>query len=398
MSGSVLFIDQFGEVAGGQVVLQALIRAARADGRRVAVLAPMGGALEKALRQAWDGEVELHAMRPLSLRHRRKGVGDLLLLVGWCLYALRFLRLVAGFDVVYVNGARLALPFFLLSLLTWRPRWCYHLHLCHSGVEKRLFSLIAAGPRTHALVMASRFIHKDFLAARPNCRRARLRVLENCLGANFADLPFSDRFSPRRGPLTVALIGRVVAYKGHEVLPRLARRFPEIRFVIIGACTAETGALLEDLRQPSLPNLEYLGETDDLPALIEREAVHISLVPSRWEEPFGLVSIESMAASCITLVSNRGMLPCIAAATGAWCFADDQQLVAMIDQLRLMGVAGLQALARRQFENTQRLYGFPAFQAAFRGLLDGEPAPRPHSASVVAESTLPPVRVSSGSY
>ena len=112
--------------------------------------------------------------------------------------------------------------------------------------------------------------------------------------------------------MTVALIGRVSPVKGQDVLPKLARRFPDLRFVMIGPVTEENRPFFDSLFADAPANLVYGGETDDLLRTLDQYDVELSLVPSRWDEPFGLVSIESMAASCLTLVSNRGMLPHIA--------------------------------------------------------------------------------------
>ena len=35
----------------------------------------------------------------------------------------------------------------------------------------------------------------------------------------------------------------------------------------------------------------------------------ISVVPSKWEEPFGRTALESTSRGCATIISNRGGLP-----------------------------------------------------------------------------------------
>ncbi len=363
MHKSILFIDQFREVTGGQIVLQSLVRVTREDGYRVGVLAPMGGGLEAALKARWGDGIALHDLPELSLQSGRKGWRDVLRLLAFSLSLLRFLRLVSGYGVVYVNGGRLSLPFALLSLLAPGSRWIYHLHLCHSGLEKRLLSLIARLPRTLRVVMASRFILEDFARQRPEIlRNPRVCIVENSLGAPFDTLPFEDRFQSPDTPLTVALIGRVSPVKGHDLLPRLAREFPDVRFTFIGRAAPDQQDFLRRLLADAPPNLTHAGESPHLPGLISRLPVHVSIVPSRWEEPFGLVSIESMAASCVTLVSARGMLPHIAAATGAWCFHDEEELGVMLARLRAMPRAELRDLAFRQHASVVRQFGFEDFR------------------------------------
>ena len=212
-------------------------------------------------------------------------------------------------------------------------------------------------------MLASRFIREDFERARPEItNNGRVCVIENCLNPPFTELPFVDRFTARCTPLTVALIGRVSPVKGHALLPGLARALPDLQFTFIGRIAPDQREFAETLLTGAPPNLYYAGETADLPDTIDRMPVHISIVPSRWEEPFGLVAIESMAASCITLVSDRGMLPHIAACTGAWCFHDDAELAAMLTRLRAMSHSELREIAARQHANVVRQFGFDDFR------------------------------------
>jgi glycosyltransferase involved in cell wall biosynthesis len=53
-------------------------------------------------------------------------------------------------------------------------------------------------------------------------------------------------------------------------------------------------------------HVHFLGQRDDAPAILR--AVDLSLLPS-WEEPFGLVTVESMALRTPPLVSNVGAGP-----------------------------------------------------------------------------------------
>ncbi len=363
MKKSILFIDQFREVTGGQIVLQSLVTVAQDAGYRVGVLAPMGGGLEAALKARWGERIDHYDLHELSLQSGQKGWRDAVRLLAFSFYLLRFLPMLSSYGVIYVNGGRLTLPFALLSLLAFRPRWIYHLHLCHSRLEKRLLSLIARLPRTGSVVLASSYIQEDFARARPEiASNGRVCVIENCLNPPFSELPFVDRFTSRSAPLNVALIGRVSPVKGHALLPGLARALPNLQFTIIGRIAPDQREFADSLFTGAPSNLAYAGETANLPDTINRLPVHISIVPSRWEEPFGLVSIESMAASCITLVSDRGMLPHIAACTGAWCFHDDEELAAMLTRLREMPRAELREIAAQQHASVIRQFGFGDFR------------------------------------
>jgi glycosyltransferase involved in cell wall biosynthesis len=370
---SILFVDQYGEVAGGQVILQALVKNALGDGFQVGVLAPMGGGLEAALVSRWGARVARHNLRPLQLQDGRKGLRDLFHLLAYCFYVLSLRRLVARYEVIYVNGCRVAPAFLLLSLLLPWHRWFYHIHLCHSRLEKMIFGLIALTPSTTRIIMASSYIRDDFFRTLPLLKNhRRFAVLENCLGPAFENLPPLDRFREEKPVRTVALIGRVSPEKGHDVLPRLARRFPSVRFLIIGRTLPDHQGFLDSLLAEKLPNLLYLGESAQLPKLLEEQQVQFSIVPSRWEEPFGLTSIESMAASCITLVAHKGMLPVIAERTGALCFVDDDQLERLLERVFALDTAGLRRMAREQYTKVHAHFGVRAFCSQFITLIQGE--------------------------
>lgn len=375
-TNSILFVDQYREIAGGQVVLQALVKNACEDGFQVGVLAPMGGGLETALVTRWGTRVALHDLKQLDLQDGRKSARDLFRLIAYCLYVLKFWRLAARYQVIYVNGCRIAPAFFLLSLLLpWR-RWFYHVHLCHSRIEKIIFAIISLSPGTAKIIIASSYICDDFFRTVSWLKnRKRFVVLENCLDATFASLPFLDRFQNEKQALTVALIGRVSPEKGHDVLPRLARRFPSVRFVIVGRTLPEQQAFLRSLLADKLPNLIYLGETSQLATLLTEQQVQLSIVPSRWEEPFGLTSIESMAASCITLVSRKGMLPVIAERTGAFCFESDDQLEKLLEQTLAADCLTLRQLARKQYDGVHASFDANTFCSHFISLIRHNPPP-----------------------
>ena len=146
----------------------------------------------------------------------------------------------------------------------------------------------------------------------------------------------------------------------------------------IGAVTEENRKYFDTCFSDAPENLIYCGESGDLLGTLDQYNVHLSLVPSRWDEPFGLVAIESMAASCLTLVSNRGMLPQIARTTGALCFRSDAELVEMLDRFRTTPRALLSQLALEQYEKVQRFFSFEDFRQKVLDILEPQPQ---HSAA-----------------
>jgi glycosyltransferase involved in cell wall biosynthesis len=368
MSKSILFIDQFSNIAGGQIVLQKLVEVAIEDGWHVGVLAPGGGDLQAKLQKDFGSQLKFENLCELELKNGQKGFHDLWRFFCFCFYVWKFWPLLRKYDVIYLNGSRLALPFTFLSIFLPGRKWFYHIHLCHSSLEKKILSFIARFPGNRRLIAASIFIQEDLVKSIPSLVDSRsLVVLENCLGRNFEELSFDDRSQKR--PLKVAVIGRVAPEKGQDVLPSLARLFPQLNFMMVGRADPENKKFLDSILHEAPENLRHVGEKLDIPDFLKNESIQLSLVPSVWEEPFGLTAIESMAASCTTIVSNRGMLPLIAQRTGASCYQTREDLESILMHLQGLEPAALAQLTRQQHESAHKNFKSAKFRQKFLDLI-----------------------------
>lgn len=109
--------------------------------------------------------------------------------------------------------------------------------------------------------------------------------------------------SPMRSSRSVSTISMVgtTPMKGVDVVHALAKVFPDVNFRVIGSPSLAPGeAGVND-------NLTTKGWCDAVAEF--REHADIALVPSQWDEPFGRVAIEALAAGVIPLVADRGGLP-----------------------------------------------------------------------------------------
>lgn len=125
-------------------------------------------------------------------------------------------------------------------------------------------------------------------------------------------------------------VGRLVSDKGIDLLidalAILARSGIKPRLTIVGGGPDE-GALRDQCKRQGLDEqVRFVGvlRGDDLVRMLNQHRCIV--VPSRWEEPFGLVALEGAACGCRPIVARSGALP-EAAGPGAVLFkrgnADD---------------------------------------------------------------------------
>jgi len=118
------------------------------------------------------------------------------------------------------------------------------------------------------------------------------------------------------GPLRVACISSLWRGKGQHVLleaVRLARAAGSDVEVVFAGASADAAYLrrLRDLAEKDelAGAVTFAGELDrdDLSELLR--SVHVLALPSLWEEPFGLATLEGMAHGLAVLTSDTGASP-----------------------------------------------------------------------------------------
>lgn len=357
----VLFLDQYGDVGGGQTVLISLVRAALRECDEVTVLAP-SGPLESVLRQEFGGQVIYRPCAVPSLSHGRKTIADVAAVLAHILRMALHLPLFRRQSIVYVNGLRHLPALFLLAPML-RAAILYHVHLDHSRLEKMLIRRAARSPHTYRVVVNSPFVQGRLKAA-----PEKTVLVENALDKRFAGRSFCDRFSNATGLKRAAVCGTLRPEKGQDIaIGALAPR-SDVMLYLIGKEGDGAASWVTALKQAAGPRLQFPGATQDLPGLLDQLGIQFNIVPSRWEEPFGLVAIEGMACSCLTIVSGTGGLADIAARSGALVAPDAAALTAALDQLAIKPAHELAQLARAQFEATQAAYAPDRFESRIQAL------------------------------
>lgn len=122
---------------------------------------------------------------------------------------------------------------------------------------------------------------------------------------------------PETSPL-ILFSGRLVPAKGVDLLLAALSALKERQWhlVIAGAPFFSDSApetryekTLRELADPLRDRVHFVGHLDRPDVALLNAAADIAVVPSTWEEPFGLVVCEAMAAGTAVVASDRGAIP-----------------------------------------------------------------------------------------
>lgn len=145
-----------------------------------------------------------------------------------------------------------------------------------------------------------------------------------------------ERLNIPREAVVVSFLGQIRWIKGLEDFVAMAEQIhgKGVRFLIAGACRdknviddayseEELSALIS--HDPRICYCGYVGRVEDI-----YRTSDIVVVPSRWEEPFGLVCIEAGAAGLPVVATRMGGLPevIVDGVTGALAEAGDVSALA----------------------------------------------------------------------
>ncbi len=164
------------------------------------------------------------------------------------------------------------------------------------------------------IVFNSRFTRDRFGPTRP----AKAAVVYPPVDVErLLDLPLPS--PTRTSPPVLGVLGQITPWKGQDdairILAAVRERFPDARLRIVGSVVFSGGSVAfdNDAFRRRLPLLaaelgvadavEFVEETEDLRAVFG--SLDVLLVPS-WEEPFGRVVVEGMAAGVPVLATTVG--------------------------------------------------------------------------------------------
>ncbi len=228
-------------------------------------------------------------------------------------------------------------PEIALALARVFPRTPVGLMLHNDPIEMRSARTPEARARLcrrlRPLVMVSDYLRHRFMEGLdPAVSRAagQIEVLHNCI--DLASLP-----PPMERERLILFAGRVVHDKAPDrfiqacvlALPSL----PGWRAEIIGADgmsanSRETDFVRQIRSQAVVAGIPMPGYRDHPLVLEAMTRAAIVVVPSRWNEPFGLTALEAIACGAPLIVSHRGGLPEVAGDAAIYVNPDEPAEIA----------------------------------------------------------------------
>ena len=315
----VLFVNHTKGFSGAEVSLERILGALPQRGITTTLATPPKSALTDHLMASGKG-ADVVRGPALDIGSRSSPALALRALLVANLHLVDVVRRVRP-DLIHANSLRAGLTCVLAARATRTPlvvhaRDASSTERGHLLVSRLLLAQVA---RTIAI---SRYVARQLPAP-----AARIAVVYDGIDVTRYDRPPDGTLEDIRnaagldgvqGPILM-MIGQITPWKGHadavQALILLRRAGHDAHLAIVGGLKFTHASARHDnaayhaelRRQVSASGLEdsvhWLGERGDVPAV-----VHLAdyvLVPS-WQEPFGLVVIEAMAAGKVVVATNVG--------------------------------------------------------------------------------------------
>ena len=308
----ILYVDQTGQLGGGELALLPWLSANSAD----ACVALFEDGPFRILLQDRGVAVKVIALNALKRVRRESGIVPILVaLPVFISLRRRLAKLASGFDVLYANSQKA----FLVAAMAKRRKQPLVWHLRDMLTAEHFHPILRkiavfAGNRYASVIIAnSNATAESFIAS--GGLRDKVWVVHDGISPR----PF-DSIDPHALEAlgreigsavrpTIGVFGRLSPWKGQHILLEALSDIPDVHAVLVGDALFGETAYAEALRaragQPDIAGrVHFLGFRRDIPELMKSMdiIVHTSTSP----EPFGLVIVEAMLARKPVIATRAG--------------------------------------------------------------------------------------------
>ncbi len=157
---------------------------------------------------------------------------------------------------------------------------------------------------------------KDEICNHFNLPKNKVDVIPNAIDASKYEIPVDrgavrQRYGVGWGEKLVLCVGRLVPQKGVEyfirAIPKIAKRFPEAKYVIVGEGWSRDILEAEARASGHADKIKFTGFASDIEVINLMTSADVLVVPSIYE-PFGIVALEGMATGVPVVASQVGGL------------------------------------------------------------------------------------------
>lgn len=217
-------------------------------------------------------------------------------------------------DLIYANAPRCVLPAVWAARRAGVPVAC-GLHLIfRGGLEHRLLSWCFRRPEVRRVIFCSDAVAEPFAKAAGVKGSKVLYWVSPPVLEGPADRPAARAAYGLQGyEVAVGVIGRISKTKGQrmflEGLLPLLEGHPRLKLFVAGAADFEDPseeASVREIASRAPDRVTVTGKMVDSREFLD--AMDVLVVPSLWDEPFGLVAVEGMARSLPVVVTRSGGL------------------------------------------------------------------------------------------
>lgn len=228
-----------------------------------------------------------------------------------CLFLVSFFFLLRNhrkIDVIHAHGLNSAFVVKFLAKI-FRKKTLMSTYSIYNFVPKTLFSRVvrwtlSSFDEIQALANPSK---KELLKIGLDENKLRVYYLwVDRNNSNFISRDNAKKKIKLSDKFVVLFVGRLIPIKGPRLVIEVAKRLPEIQFVLVG-----DGPLADELRHEAekYSNIIFVGRVDEEAKNIYFHAADLFVLPSQYEEAFGKVAIEALFAGTPVIGSNRGAIP-----------------------------------------------------------------------------------------
>jgi len=115
---------------------------------------------------------------------------------------------------------------------------------------------------------------------------------------------FNSQDSHLTKKFTVLFVSRLIIKKGTRIIVKLAKKLPQVKFIIIG-----TGPESDYISKQKLPNINFLGKIDNNNLLKFYSTASAFIQPALYQEGFTRTVMEAVACGVPVIASNIGTIP-----------------------------------------------------------------------------------------